>query len=173
MGLGVSGTGPKWEQAEVGTGGSGNGPRRSRSRATPGVPSARTVSTAITAGVADGSPSFMAELDDFETERGEVLHDQVKARRRPRRAGAGLRGQAGGADRTHLRRASTSSAQHAVPCGRCSDSIRAMGIRVCVYSRVCVCLCVRACVRSCVCARRVRARVCRCVRVCVCARARV
>ena len=25
----------------------------------------------------DGSPSFMAELDDFETERGEVLHDQV------------------------------------------------------------------------------------------------
>ena len=26
----------------------------------------------------------MAELDDFETERGEVLHDQVKARLRPR-----------------------------------------------------------------------------------------
>ena len=50
------------------------------------------MSTAITVGVADGSPSFMAELDDFETERGEVLHDQVKARRRPRRAGAGLRG---------------------------------------------------------------------------------
>jgi hypothetical protein len=30
---------------------------------------------------ADGSPSFMAELDDFETERGEVLHDQVHADR--------------------------------------------------------------------------------------------
>ena len=27
--------------------------------------------------VADGSPSFMAEIDDYETERGEVMHDQV------------------------------------------------------------------------------------------------
>ena len=73
MGPGLSGTGPKWERA-----------KEIEDRATPGVPSARTVSTAITVGVADGSPSFMAELDDFETERGEVLHDQVKARLRPR-----------------------------------------------------------------------------------------
>ena len=81
MGTGGSGNGRKWERAkEI--------EEQSHTR----VPSARTVSTAITVGVADGSPSFMAELDDFETERGEVLHDQVKARRRPRRAGAGLRG---------------------------------------------------------------------------------
>jgi hypothetical protein len=26
----------------------------------------------------DGSPSFMAELDDFDSEKKEVLHDQVR-----------------------------------------------------------------------------------------------
>jgi hypothetical protein len=87
----------------------------------------RTCPLRVALALADGSPSFMAELDDFDTEKGEVLHDQV--------GGACVCVRACACVHVRVR---ACACVHVCVCG----------VLLCVRHRASPCVLVRACMRT-------------------------